>query len=73
MKRSDMIYFIEEYLLHEFFGNVPKDLNGAWDSWKSAENILNVIENRGMIPPFNKNMIEEGDAVGMTGFQWEKE
>lgn len=51
MKRSEMIEQIEKYLLKEFFEGVPKDLNGAWDSYKSASNILDICEYLGMLPP----------------------
>lgn len=59
MKKDEMIYLIEQYLLHEFFHGRPLDTNGGWDSYKSAENILTVIETSGMLPPKRRSSIDE--------------
>ena len=49
MKRDELVYLIDQYLMKEFFGGAPKDKNGAWDSWQSASNILTVIEQANML------------------------
>jgi len=47
--RDDLVAAIDLHLLKEFFEGPPRDKNGAWDSWQSASNILQVIEQAGML------------------------
>jgi hypothetical protein len=49
MTRDELIYQIDTYLMKEFCEGCPKDANGAWDSWQSASNILQVIEQAGCL------------------------
>lgn len=49
MTRDDLVAAIDLHLLKEFFEGPPRDKNGAWDSWQSASNILQVIEQAGML------------------------
>jgi hypothetical protein len=69
MTRDQMIYLIEEHLLKEVFEGVPRDENGAWDSRKSASNLLDLVQECGMLPPVRKRC-----PVLLTDqFGWEKE
>lgn len=80
MKRVEMIELIDLYLMREAFeeGVRPIDFNGAWDSWKSAENILDIIEKAGMQPPTAFKYESENIKIEYSGwdespFVWEKE
>lgn len=72
MKRSELVYLIDQYLMHEWQGNVPKDANGAWDSWQSASNILEVVEKAGMLPPC-RNADQKSSYGYARVYEWEKE
>lgn len=75
MLKSEMVAKIEQYLLKEFCEGVPKDSNGAWDSWQSAKNILDITEENGMLPP-DHNLNEGSGVYGVPSYyvnQWETE
>lgn len=78
MKRSEMVYLIDQYLMKEYFEGHPLEPNGAWDSWKSSENILKVIEGAGMLAPYREKTDEEihkVDAINQYSYchRWESE
>jgi len=70
MTRDEMIARIDEYLMKEFCEGHPKDANGAWDSWQSAANILQIVEAAGMLPPI-RNADQKSSYGYARIYEWE--
>lgn len=72
MKRIDMIEKIDNLLMQDF-SNPRKDANGGWDNWALAEDLLKMIEDQGMLPPFNHDAFYRTWRDGGNGHEWEEE
>ena len=68
MKRNEMIAAIDNELIQRAVCESYRDGNGAWDSYKVAEFILDRIEEEGMRPPYDATQDD-----GVDTMEWESE
>jgi hypothetical protein len=81
MKRSEMIQKINNYFCSLLWKDVPLEPDGSWDSHKNAEDILDLVENLGMLPPnvcgsgrdFDDKAYAAHYHMGKDPYYWEKE
>lgn len=71
IKRSEMISKIQEYVIREVDSN-------KYNSECISETVLDIIEEAGMLPPFNQEAYEKdehrsGDSESVIYRVWEKE
>ena len=71
MKKSEMIKSISDWLIF----NAPGEYchYSTYGLGLEAKNLLDMLEEKGMLPPFSNKAAQKSCQIDAPGFEWEEE